>query len=44
MWKHKTLGFVISNVNIKDGWATFISSGVPTTLDENKFKLHYEKC
>lgn len=44
MWKHKTLGFTVSNVEFKDGWADFTSSGIPCTMEEASFKAHYEKC
>lgn len=44
MWKHKTLNFTVLDVEIKGGWAYFISSGIPCTMEEESFKEHYEKC
>ena len=43
MWKHKTLGFTVSDVTFNDGWAKFISSGIPCTLEEEKFLANYEE-
>lgn len=44
MWKHKTLNFTVLDVIFYEGWAMFISSGIPCTMKEASFKEHYEKC
>ena len=43
MWKHKTLGFTVSNVEFKDGWAIFINNSIEDFMEEDKFKAHYEE-
>ena len=44
MWKHKTLGFTVTNVEFIGGWAVFISNTIETFLHEDDFRANYEKC
>ena len=44
MWKHKKLGFTVTNVHFINGWASFNINGIYNFMEEVKFKAHYEKC
>lgn len=43
MWKNKKYGFTVTNVEFIGGWAKFTSSGIPCTLEEEKFLANYEE-
>ena len=44
MWKHKKLGFTVTNVEFTQGFAKFVSNGIEDFMEEEKFKANYEKC
>ena len=43
MWKHKTLGFTVTNVHFINGLASFNSNGIDDFMEEVKFKDTYEE-
>ena len=43
MWKHKKLGFTVTNVHFINGWASFNSNGIDDFMEEVKFKQVYEE-
>ncbi len=42
-WKHKKLGFIVTNVEFIQGWAKFINNSIEDFMDEENFKRVYEE-
>ena len=43
MWRHRTLGFTVSEVEFVDGWAKFINDSIEYFMEEEKFRQIYEE-
>ena len=43
MWRHRTLGFIVSEVEFVDGWAKFINDSIEDFMEEEKFRQVYDE-
>ena len=43
MWRHRTLGFIVSEVEFVNGWAKFINDSIEDFMEEEKFRQVYEE-
>ena len=43
MWRHRTLGFTVREVEFVNGWAKFINDSIEDFMEEEKFRQVYEE-
>ena len=43
MWRHRILGFIVSEVEFVNGWAKFINDSIEDFMEEEKFRQVYEE-